>query len=316
MMTINLNIQTVTAFAAATCANVAVGFDILGFALENVGDYVTLSRRQDHEIIIDTITSNESLPYSTQHNTASAVIKKICQDLNIETGFTLNIRKGIPMSSGMGGSAASAVAALVAFNTFLNTPLSKNELAKYALLGEEVACGQQHPDNIAPCIWGGLTLIVSNNPVEVVQLPIPDVFCVLIHPHLQVATKQARAVLNDAVPLKDHTRQSAHLASFIAALYEKDIALLKNSLSDILIEPQRAQFVPGFYEVKEAALKAGALGVSFSGSGPSIFAFSASKSDAEIIRTAMQAQLENKHIHSDSWISRIAKDAAYVTELL
>src|SRR5437868_1621897 len=186
--------HSVTAFAPATCANVAVGFDVLGFAFAEVGDTVTLTRRDDNKLVIESIESNESLPFAVEKNTATLVIQKLCADLQINTGFSIYINKGIPLSSGMGGSAASAVAALFACNAFLTQPLSAHELAKYALFGEELASGHQHADNIVPCIFGGLTLIHSVNPVKVVQLPIPDVYCVLIHPHLHVSTMQARKV--------------------------------------------------------------------------------------------------------------------------
>jgi homoserine kinase len=312
MNSINPHLHSVTAFAPATCANVAVGFDILGFALEEVGDYVTLTRRDDNKIIIESINSNEILPLEADKNTASFVIQKLCEDLKLNIGFSIQLKKGIPLSSGMGGSAASAVAALVACNAFLNSPLSLYELVQYALLGEKMASGQQHADNIVPSIFGGLTLIHSLEPLNVVQLPIPDLYCVFVHPHLHVPTMQARKILRSELPLKDYVKQSANLAAFIAALYLNDIALLQKSLTDFLIEPQRAHFVPEFYKIKEAALNAGAVGVSFSGSGPTLFALIKKISDAEVIREVMQKQLKCKNIASDCWISRISKKASHV----
>lgn len=311
---IKSDIKTVTAFAPATCANVAVGFDILGFALEGIGDTVTLTRRDDKKIVIEKITAKEELPLDIDCNTASVVIKRLCQDLQLDHGFSIQIQKNIPLSSGMGGSAASAVAALVACNAFLKSPLSLNELARYALFGEEVASGQPHADNIVPCLWGGFTLIQSLDPLAVIQLPIPDLFCVLVHPHLYVPTQQARKILKKELPLKDYVKQSAHLAAFMTALHKKDMALLQKSMADFLIEPQRAQFVAGFYDVKEAALQAGALGCSFSGSGPSFFAFAATKEQANKISEAMQIHLKKQNIDSDCWISRINQKPAHVVE--
>jgi homoserine kinase len=308
------NKYSVTAFAPATCANVAVGFDVLGFALAEVGDTVTLTKRDDNKIVIEAIQSDESLPLEADKNTASLVIQKLCADLNLNVGFSIAIKKGIPLSSGMGGSAASAVAALVACNAFLTNPLSAQELAQYALFGEELASGQQHADNIVPCIFGGLTLIHSLNPIDVIQLPVPDLYCVLIHPHLHVSTMQARKVLKSELPLKDYVKQSANLAAFISALYTNDLSLLQKSMTDILIEPQRAQFVPGFYNIKQAALAAGALGVSFSGSGPSLFAFARNKSDADQISKVMREQLTVLNIQADGWISRISSNAAHVIQ--
>jgi len=310
------SVHAVTAFAPATCANVAVGFDILGFAIDGVGDCVTLTRREDKQIVIDAIDSPATLPLDVDKNTASGVVKKFCQELKIDTGFSIRISKGIPLSSGMGGSAASAVAALIACNAFLSVPLSASELVPYALFGEEIASGQQHADNIVPCIFGGFTLVSSVQPLEVVQLPLMEFCCILVHPHLLVPTKEARKILKEQLPLKDCIKQSAHLAAFIAALYKNDIRLLKKNLTDLLIEPQRAHFVPGFYKIKDAALKAGALGMSFSGSGPSLFAFAKNEVEAVRICAAMQEQLKAENIDSDSWISSISQYGARVQEIV
>ncbi len=318
MSLIKPRLRSVTAFAPATCANVAVGFDILGFAFAEIGDLVTLTRREDEHLVIESIKSvdeKEELPFDVQQNTASAVIQKLCHDMKLNVGFSIHIQKGIPLSSGMGGSAASAVAALVALNAFLTSPLSPTELIHYALFGEQVASGQSHADNIVPCIFGGFTLIHSLNPVTIIQLPIPQVYCILVHPHLYVSTKEARSVLQAQLPLNDYVTQSAHLAAFISSLYQEDITLLKKSLSDILIEPQRAQFVPGFYEVKAAAIKAGALGMSFSGSGPSMFAFAKREQDAQVIMATMQEQLMQQQIASDGWISPISRHPAQVNQM-
>ncbi|MBA3661880.1 MAG: homoserine kinase [Gammaproteobacteria bacterium] len=316
MTLINSSIQSVTAFAPATCANVAVGFDILGFAFDQLGDSVTLTRRQDNNIVIEIINAKECLPFIPEQNTASVVIQQLCHDLKLEIGFSIRIDKGIPLSSGMGGSAASSVAALVACNAFLNSPLSTLQLVKYALFGEEVASGHKHADNVIPSLFGGLTLIRSMDPIDIIELPIPDIHCALIHPRLQVETKAARKILQKKLDLKDYIKQSANLASFIAALYLESIPLLQHALSDELIEHQRAKFVPGFYKIKEAALKAGALGLSFSGSGPSIFAFAQHKYEASAINQAMQSLLNTEGIDSECWISRINKKQAHVTQVV
>ena len=214
----------------------------------------------------------------------------------------------------MGGSAASAIATLVAFNKFLSCPISNHEIIQYALLGEEITSGHRHADNIVPCLYGGFTLIHATNTLEVIPLPIPDLFCVIVHPHLHVATKEARSVLKDQLSLKDHVTQSANLAATIAALYRKDDALLQKVLCDILIEPQRAHFVPGFYRIKNAALQAGALAVSFSGSGPSLFALAKSKKIADTVCAIMTENFKN--IGSDTWISRIALKGAHSVSVI
>ncbi|MBA3537086.1 MAG: homoserine kinase [Tatlockia sp.] len=314
MNKIKQSIQSVEAFAPATCANVAVGFDILGFALETIGDHVRLVKREDKKVIIESIQSQDHLPMATDKNTASVVVEKLCRSLNLDLGFSIHIRKGIPLCSGLGGSAASAVAALVACNHFLTSPLSPYELAEFALDGEQAASGARHYDNIIPCLFGGLTLIYSQKPMKVLKLPIPKLYVVLIHPHLQVSTREARNLLKRKIDLSAYVQQSAHLASFIAALYEKDSSLLQDSLKDLIIEPQRAQFVPGFYDVKKAALEAGAWGMSFSGSGPALFAFTATEEKAKQVRDAMLSSLQKRKIASDCWISPISTKAAHIVK--
>ncbi|APJ03703.1 homoserine kinase [Silvanigrella aquatica] len=312
---IKYNLKSVTAFAPATCANIAVGFDILGFAIDSVGDFVTLTKREDQKIIIEQIEGINNLPYDILKNTASVVIKKLCDDLQLNTGFNIRLKKGIALGSGMGGSSASSVAALVALNQFLLNPLTLNELAYYALFGEEIACGQRHADNIVPCLFGGMQLILSSNPIENILLPAPNIFCVLIHPHLRLDTKDARDILSKEISLKQHIQQSANLAGFITGIYKKDSNLLKKYTQDIIIEPQRAKLVPGFYKVKDVALQSGAIVASFSGSGPSLFALSDTKNNAEIIADKMQQEFMKYNIHSDFWITGLNSKGAHVTEI-
>lgn len=305
------NVHTATAFAPATSANMIVGFDILGFALDGVGDEVTLSKRTDGEIIIDWIESEDNLPLVSNKNTASYVLQKLCCDLGINCGFSLKIKKGIALGSGMGGSAASAVAALVAVNHFLVTPLTKEQLVYYALFGEELATGHKHADNVVPCIYGGVTLTRSANPIDVVQLPIPKIECVIIHPHLTIETKTARNLLKSNISMQDFVSQTANLAGTIAAIYSNDLELLKRSLVDVVIEPQRAHLLPGFYAVKNAADQAGALACSFSGSGPTMVALALSNNDsAKKIAQAMIAEFTQRNIAVDSWVMPISKNGA------
>lgn len=316
MNLINTKILSATGFAPATCANVAVGFDILGFAIEHIGDSVTLTKREDNKLVINSITGIKHLPFDIEKNTASVVIEKLRSAFQLTTGFTIDIHKGIPLSSGLGGSAASAVAAAVAFNAFLNEPLSKQALATYALYGEMVASEQAHGDNIIPCIFGGLTLIQSINPINHIQLPVPDIYSAILHPHLQVQTKSARAILNEKIFLRDHIKQSINLATFIAALYEGEKNLFQQALNDEIIEPQRAGAVPGFKNIKRAALEAGAFGASFSGSGPSIFAFAQDEKIAKQINHAMQSELNKNKIQSDAWVTKINEHAAHLTQVI
>lgn len=307
------NITTTTAFAPATSANLGVGFDIMGLALDAVGDKVTLTKHNDGQIVIEKINSTTGLPLEPNKNTASYAITKMCEDLHISCGFSMQIDKGIAMGSGMGGSAASAVAAVVALNGFLEKPVTREKLVEYALYGEEIASGGKHADNVAPSIFGGVTLIRETNPMEVINLPYPkNLICVIIHPHLQVETKSARGILSPTVKMHDFVHQSANLAATICALYTNDLALLKRSMQDLIIEPQRAGLVTGYFDVKKAALENGAIAATLSGSGPSIIAFAENKTSAETIKNAMIKAFASHNIEADSWVSPINPNGAYI----
>lgn len=311
-MLLKSNISTITAFAPATSANLGVGFDIMGLALDAVGDKVTLEKRTDGQIVIEKINSVTGLPLEPNKNTASYAASKMCEDLGITCGFSMQIDKGIAMGSGMGGSAASAVAAVVALNGFLQTPVSKEKLVEYALYGEEIASGGKHADNVAPCIFGGITLIRSTSPMEVINLPYPDLYCVIVHPHLQVETKSARGILSPTIEMKQFVYQSAELAATICALYTKDVELLRRSMQDLIIEPQRAKLVTGYYDVKTAALNNGAITATLSGSGPSLLAFATDKAQAAIVRDAMVQAFAEHKVAADTWISPINPNGAYI----
>lgn len=311
MMQLKDNITKISAFAPATSANLGVGFDIMGLALDAVGDTVTLEKRNDGQIVIEKINSVTGLPLEPNKNTASYAATKMCEDLGITCGFSMQIDKGIAMGSGMGGSAASAVAAVVALNGFLSTPISKERLVEFALYGEEIASGGRHADNVAPCVFGGITLIRSIAPMEVINLPYPELYCVIVHPHLQVETKSARGILSPTVPLKKYIEQSAALAAAICAFYQKDVELLRRSMLDLIIEPQRAALVTGYYDVKQAALDAGAISATLSGSGPSLLAFCKSKANAELVAQTMLTAFKQHQVEADHWISPINPNGAY-----
>lgn len=306
------HIKSVTAFAPATCANVAVGFDLLGFPLENIGDTVTLTIHEKEEMRVEVSGPMQSLPLSPDKNIASSVVKNFCHDYHLTSHFTVSIKKGIPIGSGMGGSAASAVAALVALNAFLKQPVSIDTLASYTIEGEAMVSGSKHGDNVVPCLLGGLTLTQQIDPLKVIQLPVPNIFCVLVHPNLRIDTRMARAILPSSWELNLFVKQSANLASFIAALYQNDITLLQDCLQDVLIEPIRSKLVNGFDNVKQAALSQGALGASLSGSGPSIFALCETKATANLVRQAMLDSFNVENIEAQGWVSRISTKAASV----
>lgn len=306
---------TATAFAPATVANVAVGFDLLGFPVENVGDKVTVTKTEKQGVEITAINGNAApdLPLDAKKNTATVGLSKMLMDVGAKFGFSVTIEKGIPTSSGMGGSASSSVAAVVAANALLDQPLPMDKLFYYSMLGEFVASGGLHGDNIAPCLYGGLTLCRSIDPVDVIQIPIPkDIVCVLVHPDIQVSTKESRKKLSKNVPLKNHVLQSAALGGVIAGCFQNDLDLIERSFQDIIIEPQRAPQIPGFMEAKAAAYAKNAIGCAISGSGPSVFAWARNKADAEKIRDAMLAEFNLQKLHADAWISPISQKGARI----
>lgn len=302
----------VTVFAPATVANVAVGFDILGFPIYSVGDNITVSKIEEPTVVIHSISGlSVSLPTDPMKNTAGIVLQKLIDDYSLPFGFEIKIEKGIPLGSGMGGSAASSVGALVAASHLLDSHISNEKLLKYALLGEELASGAAHADNVSPCLFGGLTLTRSINPVDIVRIPIPEnVRVVLVHPHLRLDTELSRSVLRSNLPIRDFVRQSANLAGFISGCYTQDMDLIKRSLSDVLIEPRRSVLIPGFVSAKNSALENGALGCSISGSGPSMFALCDGDEISEMVRHAMIEAFKHEYIEVDSWISKINTEGA------
>ena len=317
MHALNTNVSRVTAYAPATSGNVIVGFDILGFALSGVGDTVTVERNQRGSLLIDSIKSEDDLSTDPMANTATVAMAAMCADLGIAPGFSVSIKKGIRLGSGMGGSAASAVAATVALNQFLEQPLSSQALLTYALQGEGLSCahGRAPADNVVPCLYGGLTLSCGQSPYDVVQLPVPDLNCILVHPHLMINTKDSRGVLDSHVPMDLHVNQSANLAYFLVALYEKDYPLMQRRWKDVVVEPQRSNLITGFSAVQQAALDHGALGASLSGSGPSMFAWAESHVDSQALACAMSEAFLQSQVSSDCWVAPICEQPAHVMEV-
>jgi homoserine kinase len=303
----------VTAFAPATVANVGIGFDILGHAVEAVGDRVHLERIEEPVVRIRDVTGVAGkLPVDPKSNTAGRAVQAMHAALGLRFGFDIDIDKGIPLASGMGGSAASAVAAVVAANAMIEQPQPLLRLLKFAMEGEIVASGSAHVDNIAPCLYGGLVLTVGIDHPRVKQIPVPSSLrCVLVHPHMHLGTREARAVLKSDVTRSDFVWQSANLAGFISGCYSNDLEMIRESFNDVIIEPQRQQLIPGFKDVQRGAMSAGALGCSISGAGPTIFAWARAE-HAEAVRAAMEAAFLNHDLKSDCWISSLDSQGARV----
>ncbi len=304
--------QRSKAFAPASVANVAVGFDLLGFSAGIAGDTATVEVISGRDVVVEPITGLPlKLPTDPLMNTASAGLVQLIRDRSLKHGFKVTIEKGIPLGSGLGGSAASAVAAIVAANALLENKLTREEMLKYALVGECVASGSKHADNIAPSLFGGLTLAtVHGDDVAVVDLPVPaDLWCVLLHPHIQVETKSARGILKKEISLKSHIEQSANLALVMSGLYLSDFALIGRGLKDIVIEPQRAYLIPGFQSIQTAAMSQNALGCTISGAGPSVFAWVQGQSNAIDVQKRMEAAARSAGA-STSWAFQLKKDGA------
>jgi homoserine kinase len=304
-----------TAFAPASVANVAVGFDVLGHSFQAIGDRVTARRIPERTVRIASITGTSvELPTDPEQNTAGMGVLSMLNDLKLDFGVELSIEKGIPLGSGLGGSAASAVASVVATNALLDKPVGKIELLKFAMKGEQVASGSVHVDNIAPSLFGGLVLTVGIDNPNVKQIPVPpSVRCVLVHPHMMLSTREARNILNRSIDLSNVIWQSANLAGFLTGCFTGDLELIRASLEDVVIEPQRKVLIPGFQAVKDGAMSNGAMGCSISGAGPTIFAW-CEEPDAARILDAMVAGFTANGLQSDAWISTLDRVGAQIVD--
>lgn len=310
--------RTAKAFAPASVANVAVGFDILGFSFASVGDTVELtwdpSSTKSGVFVTDMKDGRpglnaEKLPIDSLRNTSAVSAQAMMNALNLPGAISLKLIKGIPLSSGMGGSASSAVASVVALNSLLDKKIEWSQLLGYALEGERIASGAIHYDNVLPSLRGGLNLMAA--PGHFVKFPVPaELFCALVHPEIEIQTRFARSLLSETTTLKLHTQQSAYLGGFLASCWQANWDLMKASLHDVIVEPQRMRLIPGFTQAKEAALKAGALGFSISGSGPTVFALCKGKATAEKVAVAIKGAFEKAELKSESWVAPVEAEGA------
>ena len=300
-------------FAPASIGNVAVGFDVLGLCLESPGDEIIIRPSRTSGVTISKITGSNKLPLDPTKNTAGVAAQAVLNHLNTNVGVDLEIHKKMPSGSGLGSSAASAVAGAMAVNEFLKRPFDKKALLPFAMQGEALASKAYHADNVAPSMLGGLILIRDNKTLDLQRVYTPTgLHITLVYPHVEVLTAAARAVLSATVPLKTAVQQSANLANFVLGMINGNFELIGRSLNDVMIEPQRAQLIPNFYEVKEAALQAGALGCSISGAGPTIFAMSQNTLEAENIAAAMQKVYAAAKIPCTTYISQVNNTGAVV----
>lgn len=307
----NNGVREARAFAPASVANVAVGFDLLGYAVAGVGDTVTVRRIDAPEVRIAAIRGAAvELPTDAASNTAGAALIALRQALALPFGFEVEIDKGIPLSSGMGGSAASCVAALVAANALLDQALTREQLYLHSLEGEAVASGSRHGDNLGPMFLGGLVLSTLE---RLVPVPVPAQWhSLLVHPDALLETRRARAALQGSYELKEFVTQSTNLALVLAGCHAGDAGLVRAGLRDELVEPRRAPLIVGFDAAKQAALQAGAMGASISGAGPSVFAWFETAEAAQAAAPKVQAAFADAGFTSQSWVTPLNSPGAHL----
>ncbi|MEO7659691.1 MAG: homoserine kinase [Pyrinomonadaceae bacterium] len=298
--------EEVKVLAPATVANVVCGFDCMGFALSEPFDEMTV--RKISERMVRIIHHDDfGLPTEAEQNVAGVALNALLAAASIDFGFEVEITKHIKPGSGIGSSAASACGAVVAANRLIGDCFSKTELVDFAMAGEMLASGARHADNLAPCIYGGFTLVRSTEPLDIVELDFPTLFATVIHPQIEIRTSEARAMLPLEVPLKDAIRNWSNLGALVAALAKSDYGLISRSMQDTIVEPVRRLLIPQFDEVKSASLAAGALGGGISGSGPSIFMLSGDADTADKVALAMSEIYSQTDIPFNTHVSEIAR---------
>lgn len=292
-------------FSPATVANVACGFDVLGFCLDSQGDEMVIRKTKEKGIKITKIEGFD-LPYETEQNVAGVSALAMHEAINPDCGFEIEIFKHIKPGSGIGSSAASAVGSVFGMNELLGKPFNKTELTAFAMKGEALASKSEHADNLAPAIFGGFTLVKSVKPLDILEIPTPDdLYATIIHPQIEIKTSEARAILPKEVKLENAIKQWANVGSLVHALHTSDYELISRSLQDIIVEPHRKQLIPMFDELKESVLNAGALGCAISGSGPSIFTLNKGLEISKNVKEAMNNVYSKTDIEFDIHISKI-----------
>jgi homoserine kinase len=288
----------------ATIANIVCGFDVLGMALNDPQDVMQITTSENPGIRIQ---HNDiyNLPVVPEQNVAGVALLTLLQELPKPIGFEIVIEKLIKPGSGLGSSAASAAGVVAAANLLLNNKFSKQDLVRFAMAGEKLASGVKHADNISPCIYGGVTLIRSIFPLDIISLPAPPMYVAVVHPQIEVKTSDAREILRKEVLLKDAIRQWGNIAGLVAGFMQSDYELIKRSLEDVIIEPVRSILIPGFDQVKTKSLEAGALGGGIAGSGPSIFMLCKEKETAEKVEGVMKETYDTMGLDYNTYVTTI-----------
>lgn len=306
--------ELIKAYAPASIGNVIVGFDVLGLAVNEPGDEVSVKFNDNQKTQIVKIEGdNGKLPKEVDKNTAGIAVNAFLRKLDSRQGVDIHLKKNLPLGSGLGSSAASAVAAVVAANKLFNEPFTKTELLPFLMEAEAMASGSAHADNIAPCLLGGLVMTLSNSPVQVKQLPfLKDVWIVLTKPNVEILTKQARMLLKETVPLNNVVSQFSNLSGFIAAIYENDVDLMRRTMQDYIAEPVRAQLIPGYIQIKDIAQQNNAIGCGISGSGPTMFALVETKKQADSLSEQFQQAFQEINIGCLNYVTQVSEAGAQV----
>lgn len=308
--------KTIKALAPATVANVSCGFDIFGFAVEAPADEVIITLKDRSGVVIKEIMGDDGrLPLESTRNTAGVAVQAFLKEIESNQGAEIILHKKLPLGSGMGSSAASSVAALIAINHLYNNPFSREQLLPFAMEAERIACGSAHADNVAPSLLGGFVLIRSYAPLDVAKIPTPaGLYCTLVHPHLELKTEDSRRVLKSSIQMKDAITQWGNIAGLVVGLMKPDYGLITRSLQDVVAEPIRSVLIPGFDTIKAVAVKNGALGCGISGSGPTIFSLSTDYEIAKRVGMEIQQQFINIKLKSDVFVSQINQTGARISQ--
>jgi len=305
--------QDVKVFAPATVSNMGSGFDIIGFPIEGAGDTITAYRNDTSEVRIVKVSGYSDIPTDPGKNVASHAVQKMLDSLDSHQGFDLEIHKSVMPGSGLGSSASSSAAAVVAVNELLGKPYTKRELVHFAMEGEALVSGGRHADNVAPAILGGIVLVRSYDPLDIINIPPPESLWIMVfHPQIEIRTDLGRSVIMDRIALKDAVKQWGNVGGLIAGLYTSNYDLIGDSMEDLIAEPYRAELIPGYQEMKKVALSNGAKGFTISGSGPAFFAVCDSREKSEQVKEAVSRDYEKYQVDFLTYISRVDRSGAVV----
>lgn len=301
-------VSEVRVFAPATVANVACGYDVLGFAIDLPGDEILVRHSEEPGLRITKITGDDGkLPTDPTKNTAGVAALDLLKHLGmLDLGIEMEIHKKMPFGSGLGSSAASAVGGAYAVNCLIGEPLTKKQLLPFAMTGEASADGAWHADNVGPCLLGGIVFIRDNEELDIAQLPVPkNLWAAVVHPDIEILTKVARGILPTEIPLANVTQQIGNLGGLICGLIQEDYGLISRSVHDVIAEPRRQKLIPEFYKAKRAALAAGALGFSISGAGPSVFALCEGEKSAHKVAKAVSKVFSDLPLKNTPYVSAV-----------